>query len=137
MKIVIQEEISGCGIASVAMLAGIAYQQAKEKANSIGIFAEDQRLWSQTGYVRRLLGEYSIPTSQEETPFTSWEDLPDLALVSLKWHLENGQPFWHWSVFCRTQSTVTVYDPAAYLENNLRTDFENMAPKWFIEIGKI
>lgn len=136
MEIVVQEESSGCGIASVAMLAGVSYQQVKEKANALGIFAEDQKLWSQTGYVRRLLREYSIPASQKETPFASWDTLPNLALVSLKWHLEDSQPFWHWSVFCRTHSTAVVYDPAAYLENNLRTDFENMSPKWFIEIGK-
>lgn len=136
MKIVVQEESSGCGIASVAMLAGVSYQHAKEKANSLGIFSEDQKLWSQTGYVRRLLREYSIPASQGETPFASWDALPNIALVSLKWRIEDGQPFWHWSVFCRNQSTAVVYDPAAYLENNLRTDFENMVPKWFIEIGK-
>lgn len=137
MNIVIQEEPSGCGIASVAMLAGVSYQQAKEKANSIGIFAEDEKLWSQTGYVRRLLDEYSIPAPQEETPFKSWNDLPDLALISLKWRIENNQPLWHWSVFSREELGGVVFDPAAYLENNQRTDFENMSPQWFIEIAGI
>ncbi len=137
MKLIIQEEPSGCGIASVAMLAGVPYQQAKEKANSLGIFAEDEKLWSQTDYVRRLLREHSIPAALEEVPFTSWNALPDLALISLKWRIENDQPFWHWSVFYRAQSEPVVHDPAAYLENNLRTDFDNMTPKWFIEIDEI
>jgi len=137
MKVVIQEESSGCGIASVAMLAGVSYQQTKDKANSLGIFAVDEMLWSQTDYVRRLLREYCISAALEEVPFTSWNSLPGLALISLKWRIENDQPFWHWSVFYRTQSGPVVYDPAAYLENNLRTDFENMTPKWFIEIDKI
>ncbi len=44
MKPVIQEELTGCGIASVAALAGITYQQAKSIANRLGIFAEDQQL---------------------------------------------------------------------------------------------
>lgn len=137
MKVVIQEESSGCGIASVALLAGVSCQQAKEKARSFGIFAEDEKLWSTTDYVRRLLREYSIPASHEEAPFISWSTLPDSALISLKWRLENSKPFWHWSVFHRTQSETVINGPAACLENNRRTDFENMKPKWFIETVKI
>ena len=34
MKPVTQEEISGCGIASVAVLSGLSYQEAKTVANS-------------------------------------------------------------------------------------------------------
>jgi hypothetical protein len=37
MKPVIQEEITGCGIASVAALVGVTYKQAKAVANSLGI----------------------------------------------------------------------------------------------------
>lgn len=37
MKPVTQEEISGCGIASVAALSGLSYQEAKTVANSLGI----------------------------------------------------------------------------------------------------
>jgi ABC-type bacteriocin/lantibiotic exporter with double-glycine peptidase domain len=137
MKLVIQEEPEGCGIASVAMIAGVSYQHAKDTANSIGIFAGDKKLWSQTGYVRHLLQEYSIPASQDETPFTSWDKLPDIALISLKWKLEESQPFWHWSVFYRSESEYVVFDPAMNLEKNEKTDFETMSPKWFIEIGEI
>ncbi len=46
MKIVIQEETTGCGIASVSILAGVPYHHAKEKTSALGIFAVDQKLWS-------------------------------------------------------------------------------------------
>lgn len=44
MKIVLQDEPSGCGIACVAMLAGQRYEEVKRRANGMGIFAEDERL---------------------------------------------------------------------------------------------
>jgi len=55
MKPVVQLERTGFGIASVAVLAGVSYRQAHGVANRLGIFAGDSRLWSETGYVRRML----------------------------------------------------------------------------------
>ena len=52
MKPVVQQEITGCGIASVAALAGVTYREAKAVANRLGIYAEDSSLWSDTRYVR-------------------------------------------------------------------------------------
>ena len=37
MKPVVQEEKTGCGIASVAMLAGVTYRQARRAAHELGI----------------------------------------------------------------------------------------------------
>jgi hypothetical protein len=44
MKPVVQEGRTGCGIASVAVLAGITYTEVKRLTNRSGIFAEDSRL---------------------------------------------------------------------------------------------
>ncbi len=136
MKTIIQQEISGCGFACVAMLADTSYEEVKKKANSLGIFSEDENLWSDTGYVRRLLEEYKIKASSIEVPFSTWEALPSLALLSIKYHIEKGRPFWHWTVFQRSGTEEIVYDPAAYLAENQRTDFGNITPKWSIEITK-
>jgi hypothetical protein len=43
MKPVVQEERTGCGIASVAAIAGVTYARAKAAAASLGISAEDRR----------------------------------------------------------------------------------------------
>ncbi|HKJ04339.1 MAG TPA: cysteine peptidase family C39 domain-containing protein [Geopsychrobacteraceae bacterium] len=134
MNTIVQQEISGCGFACVAMLADTSYLEVKKKANSLGIFSEDEKLWSETGYVRRLLTEYHIKASTTEVPFSTWEDLPNLALLAIKFRYEKGRPFWHWTVFRRNASEVIVHDPAAYLAENKRTDFENIAPEWSIEI---
>ncbi len=60
MNPVIQLEKAGCGIASVAALAGVSYAAAKQVANRRGIYATDSRLWSETTHVYRLLRHYQI-----------------------------------------------------------------------------
>jgi len=136
MTVIIQEETTGCGIASVANIVGQSYAEVKAKANAMGIFADDNTLYSDTQYVRNLLREYNVQVSSNETPFKSWETLPDVALLSIKYHEENGLFFWHWVVFKRVQGRPVILDSAAYLEKNKRLDFQNMKPKWFIEVSK-
>ena len=136
VNVVIQEEKTGCGIASVANIVNLPYTDVKKKANSLGIFAEDKTLYSDTGYVRRLLNEYEVETSNKEVPFTSWDKLPDLALLSIKYHEEDGVPFWHWVVFKRINGNPVVLDSASYLNENKRLYFDVMEPKWYIEAVK-
>lgn len=118
----------------MAALAGHSYQEAKAVANSLGIFAEDSSLWSDTRYVRVLLKHFGISASEGELPFSSWEKLPDLALLSIKWHLEDGHPFWHWVIFWRSPNGPVVFDSKKALKTNTRTDFWRIKPKWFISI---
>ncbi|MBO1924211.1 hypothetical protein [Thiomicrorhabdus sp. 6S3-12] len=134
MEPVIQEELTGCGIASAAAIAGISYEEAKQAANRMGIFAEDESLWSSSHYVRDLLDTLGIETDQQEKPFKTWEELPDCALLATKWHLEAGKPFWHWVVFVREGAQEYVLDSKKSLKTNIRKDFARMKPKWFIEV---
>ena len=134
MKTVVQQDTTGCGLACVAMLAEEGYETVKKKACELGINTDDEKLWSDTNYVRTLLHEYSIRVSEDEKEFLGWSALPDLALLSIKYRVENGKPLWHWTVFKRQDGKGVVYDPAAYLEINEREDFADIQPKWFIEI---
>ncbi len=131
---VIQEETTGCGIASVANILGKSYADMKAVANGMGIYATDESLWSDTDYVRRLLAAEGVVTSAAEIPFESWEALPDLALLSIKHHQEDGKNFWHWVVFRCADGQPCVLDSASYLPSNIRTDFDAMQPKWFIRV---
>jgi hypothetical protein len=135
MKPVVQLERTGCGIASVAALAGVSYREMQRLANRLGIFADDPRLWSETDYVRRLLKEFGIKQARTEVPFTSWEALPNLALLAVKWHRERGRPFWHWAVFWRGPYGPVVLDSKRELRNHVRTDFGCMKAKWFIPVS--
>ena len=137
MKPVVQLERTGCGIASVAALAGVSYRQAQCVANRLGIVADDPKLWSETGYVRRLLMEYGIRSASTEVPVTSWEALPDLGLLAVKWHKERDRSFWHWVLFLRGPRGPVVLDSKRVLRRHVRTDFGRMKPKWFISVSQI
>jgi ABC-type bacteriocin/lantibiotic exporter with double-glycine peptidase domain len=136
MKPVVQLERTGCGIAAVAMLAGVSYQQAQRTANQLGIFAADRRLWSETAHVRRLLREYRLRPASTEQPFRSWKSLPDLALLAIKWHREYGRPFWHWVVFVRDAGGERVMDSKRPLKRHVRRDFGRMRVKWYMAVSK-
>ena len=134
MKPVIQLERTGCGIAAVAAIAGLSYSKTKAIANGLGISALDDRLWSEARYVRKLLTHFGIKTGSREIPFQSWTALPDLALLSIKWHLEKGRPYWHWVVFVRENGQSCVLDSRKGLRSHRRTDFGRMKPKWHIPV---
>ena len=136
MRPVIQAEVTGCGIASVAAIAGVSYARAKKIANRFGIYAEDEKLWSETTHVRRLLNQYGFRVKTGELPFRSWHSLPNLALLAIKWHVERNKPFWHWVVFIRDASGACVLDSKKNLTRHRRTDFGRMKPKWYIEVRR-
>lgn len=135
MKPVIQEEKTGCGIAAIAAIVEKSYSEVKTKANSLGIYADDEKLFSETKYVYDLLEEYKLKSS-EKKPFTSWQMLPDLALLATRYHMENDRPFWHWVVFQREKGQAAVLDSNSSLVENKRTDFDQIRAKWYIEVYK-
>ncbi len=136
MKPVVQDEISGCAIASAAAIAGITYEEAKAVANGLGIFAEDPTLWSDTQHIRCLLKKLGYDVLESKQPFSDWHSLTDCALLAIKWHLEKGKPYWHWVVFVRENGCEYVLDSKKSLKTNIRKDFGRMKPKWFIEVSK-
>jgi hypothetical protein len=103
-------------------------------ANRLGISAGDSKLWSETQYVRRLLKKYGIMPANSQVLFTSWETLPDLALLAVKCHKEQGREYWHWVVFWRGPCGPVVLDSKRNLRSHARTDFSRMRPKWFIPV---
>lgn len=135
MEVVVQEEVTGCGIAASAALAGLSYAEAKNRASVLGIHASDTSLWSDTEYVRTLLRDFGISVSPKETPFESWDQLPDKALLAIKWRIEQGKPFWHWVLFVRENGEAKVLDSKKILKSNVRRDFGRIKPKWYIEVS--
>jgi ABC-type bacteriocin/lantibiotic exporter with double-glycine peptidase domain len=134
MKAVVQEELTGCGIAACAAIADISYAKAKNIANKLGIYSNDATLWSEKSYILKLLAQLGFQTCKQETPFSDWDSLPDRALLAIKWHLDNGKPFWHWVVFVRDGNQSYVLDSKKSLKTNVRTDFGRIKPKWYIEV---
>ena len=134
MNTVLQEDRTGCGIASVAAITSQKYGVVKKAAARLGISVNDPKLWSDTQPVRNLLASFGIAVGQKEEPFRSWEHLPICALLAIKWHRQKTGPAWHWVVFVRDESGSVVLDPKRGLRTNRRTDFGRIKPKWFIRI---
>jgi len=101
----------------------------------MGIFADDQSLWSDTAYVRSLLAQLGVEAAETELPFTNWEELPECALLSIKWREKSGRPSWHWAIFVREGDESYVLDSKKALKTNIRKDFGRMHPKWFIPVN--
>ncbi len=135
LKPVVQLDRTGCGIASVAAIAGVSYQEAKHAASSLGIFVDDEALWSETTHVRSLLFHFGLKAHPEEIPFSTWEFLTDLALLSIKWKMRDGSSGWHWVVFVRDGKNSFVLDSKNGLRTNIRRDFGRMHPKWYIPVS--
>lgn len=133
MKVVIQQEKTGCAIASCAAIAGLDYQQAKSIAAHLNIFADDKELWSDSTAIRHLLSHLNFSTG-EQHDFSSWDALPECALLATKWHLDKGKAYWHWVVFIRDRNESYVLDSKKGLQTNRRTDFGRIKPKWFIPV---
>jgi ABC-type bacteriocin/lantibiotic exporter with double-glycine peptidase domain len=136
VKAVIQKDQTGCALAGVAALAGLSYEQVKKEATALGIEVSDERLWSDTTFIQKLLKHFKIQAASSERPFRSWAALPDCALLATKWHLERGRPFWHWVVFYREGDEACVLDPKKSLRTHRRTDFGRIRPRWFITVTK-
>ncbi len=136
MKAVVQQERTGCGIATVAALAGVSYAQAKRSANRLGIDAKDRRLWCATDHVRRLVKHYGFWASPKEASFRSWASLPARALLAIKWHRQGGVACWHWVLFARVAGHAFVLDSRKGLKRHRRTDFHRMKPKWVLAVRK-
>lgn len=134
LRPVVQLERTGCGIASVAVIAGVGYREVQRTAGALGITAEDPRLWSETGYVRRLLRRYGIRAGDREVPFSSWAELPLVALLAINWRRVRHRAFWHWVVYWRSPGGPIVLDSKRTLRSHVRRDFGRMKPKWFIPV---
>lgn len=133
---VIQLDRTGCGIATVAAVAGRSYGEVKRQAWTLGIGADDPRLWSETGPVRRLLLTYGLAAGPRTQPFRSWKSLPPLALLAIKWHREGARSCWHWVVFVRRGTESFVLDSKRMLRHHRRTDFGRMKPRWYLPVRR-
>lgn len=74
-----------------------------------------------------MLTELGFTCEGTESAFTDWVNLPDCALLTTKWHAENGRPYWHWTVFVREDTGCYVLDSRGALKHHKRTDFVKLS----------
>ncbi len=93
IKRVVQKHDDGCGMACVAMLAGVSYWVACET-----IFGSHQSDATSLADVRCALMDFGVQTPEHMTPFwdADYTQLRNHALLALD-PRPNGQ--WHWAVW--------------------------------------
>lgn len=132
---VVQEDRTGCAIASVAAITRRSYPSVKKAAARLGISVDDPALWGDTQLMRALVASFGVVAGPKEEPFRSWAALPDLALLAIKWHRTGAGAAWHWVVFTRFEGESCVLDSKRSLRTHERTDFGRMKPTWFIRLN--
>jgi len=129
MKKVLQTDNTGCGIASVAFLAGKTYNQIKKESIK-------QKICTPDDYGTSFYDIYKLLTAQnilvvDIQRVNCWLDLKGkIAIVGVH-KRKNDSFFRHWVVYKGDK----IYDSAPLLKNYPRQDFGRIKPYAFIEIN--
>lgn len=122
-----QRRKSDCGVAVVAMLARVPYEEAMKL-----LFPRPVREhYTSWGQVCRALDDLGVPRSPNGKPFRSWGEIPttSLVMVEVKGRLHQGGPLRHWVIFQRrANGEWRVIDPDPPRKGTLRLADDELAP---------
>jgi ABC-type bacteriocin/lantibiotic exporter with double-glycine peptidase domain len=134
MKIrhVYQPDDTGCGVACIAMIAGLTYQQVKDKMMNVGFFKKSEDNFGTTFKdMTNALKIFNINPHPRRRKFKKWKNIPaKLAITSTNYD-KSGD--WHWVVFVRDLEGHFIYDPGKR-RKKIRDLRGKKASGWFIEI---
>ncbi|RZL46357.1 MAG: hypothetical protein EOP00_15225 [Pedobacter sp.] len=130
IKHVCQPDDTGCGIACLAMILNLTYNQVKDwmiknkflkpGTNDFGTTFQD---------LYKVLAEHRIKIVRKRK-FKQWRNIPaKVAIVSTNY---NASGCWHWVVFIRDIEGCFIYDPGKR-RKKIR-DFRGKVSGQFIEV---
>ena len=109
IKYIKQEDDSGCGLACLAMLTGMSYNEVKKRLK-LKIFSKESNEFytnfHQTIRCAKILG-LSLNSRKRNT---EWKSIETNAIVSTD-YTKGKTKYWHWVVFVRNKNGWFVYDP--------------------------
>lgn len=128
-----QEDETGCGLACIAMLAGVSYNEIKNVALDKLKFRTNGEFYTGTGQLKELASHYNVEIEgKRRRKFKSWSELPDVAIVSI--NLKENNKYWHWVVFQRKDGADFVLDPKKSITTDRRTNFNRMKPFGYLPV---
>lgn len=92
IRYVPQRHSTDCGVACIAMIAGVSYQEAFD---AIGFSAERTQFYTTHSCLTNALRKLGISVMRRK--FRSWQEIPGPAIVAVN-HRSNRQLF-HWVMF--------------------------------------
>lgn len=131
MRKVKQKNRTGCGIASVAMVANKTYSQVKKKMKSLGCFKENRKNMFLTDYpdLKKVLKAYKIKSSKIYNK-KSWNSIRKNAIVAINYNKKRDE--WHWVIY--DEKKECVIDPRSKKNYRNITD-KRMKIKSYMYIG--
>lgn len=132
IKRVIQEDSTGCGIACVAMVAGISYAEAKQLTVNNKILKKSvKNFYTTTKDLVNILKSIGIEPSKGRK-VRYWSSINNISIVAINF-LETTDT-WHWVVFIPDADTGYVLDPSKRIKAEKRIDFSRMRLRSYIPI---
>ncbi|MDO8908424.1 MAG: cysteine peptidase family C39 domain-containing protein [Pseudohongiella sp.] len=131
LKRVIQKDSTGCGIACVAMIAGISYGEAKRTAIAHGIVKKRPPYYTTSGELTELLRKFHRGATKGRK-LSKWESLDRLSIVGINFSSTHGT--WHWVIYVPGIDAGFVLDPRKSVKTHKRTDFSRMRPRSYIAV---
>jgi len=132
MRRIRQRDSTGCGLACIAMVAGINYEDVRAIAVSKLGWDETGDFYTGTRDLRDLAGYFGIAVGKRRRSFKSFNALPDTAILANNYKEQTDT--WHWVVFHRIEGKPVIYDPNQSIKNDKRRDFGRIKAKWFLPV---
>lgn len=132
IKRIIQEDSTGCGLACVAMLAGVEYRNVKSKAISMKLLPYHGPYYTRTSHLNKLLVSYTIQVKHGRK-VRNWKSLSSKAIIGINYKEKSNT--WHWALFVRENNGEEyVVDPKRNIKLNKRKDFGRMRLRSYIPV---
>ena len=133
LKRVVQKDATGCGLACIAMVAGVSYTQAKKAAVKSRVVDENQPYYTNSGQLARILEELG-GSAEKGRRLSHWSSLTSLCIVGIGY--KEAEDTWHWVVFVPDRTGGHVLDPRKSVTTNRRKDFSRMVPHRYIPVTR-
>jgi ABC-type bacteriocin/lantibiotic exporter with double-glycine peptidase domain len=130
LRLVQQLDYTGCGIACVAMVAGVTYEQAKVAVKSRPNRAGNSTYYADLKWALDRFGVAYEMNGRRGFRFPGWEEMPRRAILAVE--CEPPWPGnWHWVVYDTSRNGAVVLDPS---RNRVRKDFDRIQVKSYMGI---
>lgn len=137
----LQHDRTGCGLACVAMLAGIGYAQARTLARALAIGPRARPAgagprsagegWrTDARQLRRMLAVLRIGSGAERR-VGAWRECDGDGLVAINARADGT---WHWVVYLHDAHAPCVLDPNPRVRRDRRRDFGRMRPSRYVPV---
>ena len=113
IRTIVQADRYGCGVACLAMVAGITYEEARQRFNSLGLGVRrgcKPAYSTSSGEMRMAISSSGLITDSRR--WRGWAELQGLAVIKVRDDWRGAKGRWHWAVaFRHPEFDIAVFDP--------------------------